>query len=98
MNKRINRVASAVICAVFFIVMLSAPVFISTHANHNCTGEGCAVCASLRQCEEALNTGSAAAASQTAAPAAVFFTAPIQTGCTTDCICSPVQLKVRLLN
>jgi len=52
MNKP-KRFASLLALLVAFI-MLSSVLFIALEADHDCCGEGCAVCAQIQACEDLL--------------------------------------------
>ena len=58
---------------VFGFVILGSVLFIAGHANHDCAGEDCAVCAELAQCCRQLQTLGTAARSMIAAAAACFL-------------------------
>ncbi|WP_294486225.1 hypothetical protein [uncultured Ruminococcus sp.] len=62
MSKGRNRVVTWIVLAALGIVMLGSSAFIIIHAEHDCTGEECAVCAALAECIRTLdNMGSACA-------------------------------------
>ena len=90
--------------AILMTALLCLSVFgsvfcMASHAHHDCTGEGCAVCAVLEQCGQRLHGASAAAS---AVPVLLFFAQHAV------CLCAaaarelsgstPVALKVKLLN
>lgn len=49
-EKQKRLIAWAIACLIFAVISLSG-LFIATHAEHDCTGEDCAVCAELEACE-----------------------------------------------
>ena len=51
--NRPKRLASVLALLVAFIMLFSV-AYIAFEADHNCCGEGCAVCAQIRACEDLL--------------------------------------------
>jgi len=49
-----KRLAALAVLFCFVAVSLLATVFIVTHARHNCIGEGCPICAQMRNAERML--------------------------------------------
>ena len=66
MTKK-SRLITGLLAAVLVAVMLSSAVYIAVEANHNCSGEDCAICHQLQVCENLLKSiglaGAAAAIS-----------------------------------
>ena len=66
MTKK-SRLITGLLAAVLAAVMLSSAVYIAVEANHNCSGEDCAICHQLQVCENLLKSiglaGAAAAIS-----------------------------------
>ena len=66
MTKK-SRLITGLLAAVLAAVMLSSAVYIAVEANHNCSGEDCAICHQLQACENLLKSiglaGAAAAIS-----------------------------------
>ena len=66
MTKK-SRLITGLLAAVLAAVMLSSAVYIAVEANHNCSGEDCAICHQIGVCENLLKTlglaGAAAAIS-----------------------------------
>ena len=91
-----KRIASALALLAAFIMLFSV-LYIALEADHDCCGEGCAVCAQLRACEDLLRNLLPAAAP---AAAVCCFFALIRAFA--DTLCRPVQphtliaLKVKL--
>ena len=50
MTKK-SRLITGLLAAVLAAVMLSSAVYIAVEANHNCSGEDCAICHQLQACE-----------------------------------------------
>ena len=87
--------AAIVLCLSFF----GSVSFLAMHAHHHCTGEHCAVCAVLVQCERRLRSaaaaGSAALLLLSCSMAAAFLTSAE----TREASCETlVSLKVEMLN
>ena len=53
MSKK-KRICAFVLTVFIACVMLLSSVFIISHAEHDCIGEGCSICATLYACEESL--------------------------------------------
>lgn len=53
--KKQTRLISLVLCAVLFFSMMLSAIFIVTHTNHDCTGNGCEICQQIELCEQLLN-------------------------------------------
>lgn len=66
MTKK-SRLITGLLAAVLAAVMLSSAVYIAVEANHNCSGEDCAICHQIGVCENLLKSlglaGAAAAIS-----------------------------------
>ena len=89
--------AALIIALMLFVVMLFSALFIAHETQHECTGDGCSVCAILAVCENMLKNISAAAAAAAVLTAAVFVI--IKTLETASVFCpaaTPVSLKVKL--
>ena len=50
------RLITGLLAAVLAAVMLSSAVYIAVEANHNCSGEDCAICHQLQVCENLLKS------------------------------------------
>ena len=61
MTKK-SRLITGLLAAVLAAVMLSSAVYIAVEANHNCSGEDCAICHQLQVCENLLKSIGLAAA------------------------------------
>ena len=55
MTKKL-RLITGLLAAVLAAVMLSSAVYIAVEANHNCSGEDCAICHQLQVCENLLKS------------------------------------------
>ena len=72
MTKK-SRLITGLLAAVLAAVMLSSAVYIAVEANHNCSGEDCAICHQLQVCENLLKSiGLAGAAAVRYAPCRVI--------------------------
>ena len=96
MTKK-SRLITGLLAAVLAAVMLSSAVYIAVEANHNCSGEDCAICHQLRVCENLLKSIGLAGA------AAVFAAAVGYAPCSVIPSCAEVvrtftlvSLKVKL--
>ena len=97
--KNTSKIIIVLLTIVLCVSMLSAVFCIAEHTHHDCTGEGCAVCMMLEQCDErvrALGT----AVSALLMFLCVMFTAvslPVSAVRTVSSH-TPITLKVKLLN
>ena len=55
MTKK-SRLITGLLAAVLAAVMLSSAVYIAVEANHNCSGEDCAICHQIGVCENLLKS------------------------------------------
>ena len=65
MDTRKQRLLAGFTCAAFVVVAFFSLLFIAKEAHHDCTGEGCLVCACIHQAEQTLKqigTGSSGTA------------------------------------
>ena len=98
MTKK-SRLITGLLAAVLAAVMLSSAVYIAVEANHDCSGEDCAICHQIGVCENLLKSlGLAgAAAAITAAFTYTMCKASLPCAETTDTL-TLVALKVKLSN
>ncbi len=54
-DRKISRVFACIVAAMVLFVVLFSAFFIVSHADHDCTGEDCPVCACMQQCENILH-------------------------------------------
>ena len=97
--KKFKRFLIIAVTALIALAMLSSVAFIAAEADHECSGEDCAVCCAISACVNILKSFSAALA--VAAAGAFAFSA------LTDAVIhyesarfvrTPVALKTKLLN
>ena len=87
------------LAAVLVVVMLSSAIYLAVEANHDCSGDDCAICHQIGVCENLLKSlGLAgAAAAVTAAFTYTMCKAILPCAETTDTL-TLVALKVKLSN
>ncbi len=95
----INRisVAAGIMAFMLVLVMLFSSFFIAVHADHDCTGEDCPICACIQQCQNTIRTigsGVMAVASVVLPLSIVLFF--ISSGVLSFQHDTPVSTKVRL--
>ena len=99
MTRSRNRAVSLIVLVVFSLVIFCSSVFIIVHADHDCTGEDCAVCIALAECHKNLNMPGTAAAGALKLPmmlcAAVLCITVIKSHSEHTTL---ISLKVELLN
>ncbi len=97
--SRFRRITVIIITALIALAMLSSAAFIAVEADHDCTGENCAVCCAISFC---VNTFKSIAASFIAAAlfALVFTGFRMSTNLrgVSGSFDTPVNLKTKLLN
>ena len=62
------------LAAVLAVVMLSSAVYLAVEANHDCSGEDCAICHQISVCENLLKSLGLAGAAAAAITAAFTYT------------------------
>ena len=66
------RLITGLLAAVLAAVMLSSAVYIAVEANHNCSGEDCAICHQISICENLLKSLGLAGAAATISAAFTY--------------------------
>ena len=66
--KQRKRLLTSILCGIFVVLLLLSGVWIATHMQHECPGEGCPVCATLSAWEHLLRSMALAAALKCALP------------------------------
>ena len=98
MTKK-SRLITGLLAAVLAAVMLSSAVYIAVEANHNCSGEDCAICHQLQVCENLLKSiGLAGAAAAISAAFAYTVCRAILPCAEMNGTLTLVALKVKLSN
>ena len=98
MTKK-SRLITGLLAAVLAAVMLSSAVYIAVEANHNCSGEDCAICHQIGVCENLLKSLGLAGAAAAISAAFTYTMCKAILPCaeTTDTL-TLVALKVKLSN
>ncbi len=98
MTKR-ERIAAAALAALAVLVMLSSAFFIVAHADHDCEGEDCRICAQICACVKSFQRFALAALIATAVVAQVYA-CDVRLGGKACAFApsTPVLLKVKLSN
>jgi hypothetical protein len=98
MTKK-SRLITGLLAAVLAAVMLSSAVYIAVEANHNCSGEDCAICHQLQVCENLLKSIGLAGAAAAISAAFTYTMCRAILPCTeTISTLTLVALKVKLSN
>ena len=93
------RLITGLLAAVLAAVMLSSAVYIAVEANHNCSGEDCAICHQIGVCENLLKSlGLAGAAAAITAAFTYTMCRAILPCAETIGTLTLVALKVKLSN
>ena len=98
MTKK-SRLITGLLAAVLAAVMLSSAVYIAVEANHNCSGEDCAICHQISICENLLKSLGLAGAAAAITAAFTYTMCKAILPCTeTIDTLTLVSLKVKLSN
>ena len=98
MTKK-SRLITGLLAAVLAAVMLSSAVYIAVEANHNCSGEDCAICHQLQVCENLLKSIGLAGAAAAISAAFTYTVGRAILPCTEMIgTLTLVSLKVKLSN
>ena len=98
MTKK-SRLITGLLAAVLAAVMLSSAVYIAVEANHNCSGEDCAICHQIGIYENLLKTLGLAGAAAAISAAFTYTVCRAILPCTeTISTLTLVALKVKLSN
>ena len=98
MTKRF-RFLTGVLAAVLAVVMLSSAVYIALEADHDCSGEDCAICHQISTCENLLKSLGFAGAAAAITAAFIYTLCKAVLPCTeTNGTLTLVSLKVKLSN
>ena len=97
MNRTIKK-AAVLLALIFALTVFGSAVFEALHADHDCCGEGCTVCAQLSACENVLNSGAAAAGTVFVFVCAAAAVISIKSGRSYEKCDTLISLKVLLLD
>ena len=98
MAKRF-RFLTGLLAAVLTVVMLSSAVYIAAEADHDCSGENCAICHQINVCENLLRVLGFAGVAAAITAAFTYTLCKAVLPCTeTNGTLTLVSLKVKLSN
>ena len=90
---------TGLLAAVLAVVMLSSAAYIAAEADHNCSGEDCAICRQISTCENLLRSLGFAGAAAAVTAALPYTLCKAVLPCTeTNGTLTLVSLKVKLSN
>ena len=93
------KVTTGIIAVMMLLVVLFSTFFIASHADHDCTGKDCPICAFIQQCENNIRvTGSGITAVFAVIMPAFIALLLISFGVSSFQPNTPVSAKVRLNN
>ena len=93
------RFLTRLLAAVLAIVMLSSAVYLAVEANHDCSGDDCAICRQISICENLLKTLGLAGAAAAISAALPYTVCRAILPCTEmNGTLTLVALKVKLSN
>ena len=91
------RFLTGLLAAVLAVVMLSSAVYIAVEADHDCSGEDCAICHQINVCENLLKSIGLAGSAVATAAAILYILCRIIPSCTEVArTFTLVSLKVKL--
>lgn len=94
-----KRIEAAVLCFVFILVTLFSVLFIITEAEHDCTGENCAICSFIQHAQQTLKQTGTGNSGSAILCAVIFFIFLVLSGAFFFAPCtSLIKQKVRLDN
>jgi hypothetical protein len=95
-----KRLIALLLLLCFFIVSLSATIFIIAQANHNCIGDGCPICAQLHNAHKLLEQAGKTTIIMSAVAVGLFTAFTTRKGLHFFRLYSPtlVSVKTRLNN
>ncbi len=97
--KNMKKTAAGIMAIMMLLVMLSSAYFLAAHADHDCDGEDCPVCACIHQCENLIRGVGDCAAAVSAVLLPVFLTFLfLSCGIGPMIGDTPVSMKVRMNN
>lgn len=53
-DQKARRITACIMIVMVLFIMLFSECFIASHADHDCSGEDCPICACIHQCESML--------------------------------------------
>ena len=93
------RFVTRLLAAVLAVVMLSSAIYIAVEANHDCSGDDCAICRQISICENLLKSLGLAGAAVAITAAFTYTMCRAILPCTeTSGTLTLVALKVKLSN
>ena len=94
-----KRAATGIMAGLMLVIMLFSVLYIAHEADHNCSGEDCAICACIQQCENLLRHSRSAVSFSAAV--SLSFSCLIPFLCLSASVLAaetPVSAKIRLNN
>ena len=94
-----RHLTAGIMAAMMLLVMLFSSFYIAAHADHDCTGEDCPICACIQQCENTIRGAGIGITVLLAVCLPVLLSLQIQSfGVPAVWWGTPVSTKVRLNN
>lgn len=97
MSMNHKRAMAGSIAALVLVIVLFSAVYLTVESHHDCSGEGCPVCAALTQCEHQIRQiGGAALATALVVTVSLFGAPSVFSIYSHILLTTPVKQKVRL--
>ena len=97
MNRK-KRLAAACAALLLVLALFCSAAFVIVEADHHCTGDGCAVCHQIQVCLRLFDQGGTTGALTACAAAVYLVVRALRCRPQLAAACSPVELRVKLLN
>ena len=97
MNRK-KRFAAACAALLLVLALLCSKALVIAESDHRCSGDGCAVCHQIQVCLRLLDQGGTAGAPAACAAAVYLVVRALRCRPQLAAVCSPVELRVKLLN
>ena len=98
-NSNRIRITALIMAVMMLVVMLVSSFFIAAHADHDCTGGDCPICACIQQCENTIRGIGGGITAESAVIIPVLISLLIMSfGVPSFQWDTPVSAKVRLNN
>lgn len=97
MSMNHKRAMAGSIAALVLVIVLFSAVYLTVESHHDCSGEGCPVCAALAQCEHQIRQiGGAVVVAALVVTVSLFGAPSVFSTNSNISLTTPVKQKVRM--